>query len=70
MSIGGAANPPERQVVPAWLNTAAAYCWRMLVVGAGLVVLALAFDKLRLILVPVIGALFLTTVLSPPARWL
>jgi len=70
MSIGGAVDPPERQVVPAWLNTAAAYSWRMLVVGAGLVVLALAFGKLRLILVPVIGALFLTTVLSPPARWL
>jgi putative heme transporter len=59
---------PERAVVPAWLNTAAAYSWRALVVGAGLVVVALAFGKLHLILIPVIGALFLTTVLSPPAR--
>jgi putative heme transporter len=59
---------PERAVVPAWLNTAAAYSWRLLVVGAGLVVVALAFGKLHLILVPVIGALFLTTILSPPAR--
>lgn len=59
---------PEGAVVPAWLNTAAAYSWRLLVVGAGLVVLALAFGKLHLIVVPVIGALFLTTILSPPAR--
>lgn len=60
----------ERDLVPQWLQTASAWAWRMLVVLAGLVVLALAFAKLRIIIVPVIGALFLTTVLSPPARWL
>ena len=63
-------DPTEKEMVPRWLNTAAAYSWRLLVVAAGLVVLALAFGKLHEILVPVIGALFLTSVLSPPARWL
>lgn len=59
-----------RDPVPRWLNSAAAWSWRLLVVVAALVVVGLAFSKLEEIVVPVIGALFFTTVLSPPARWL
>jgi predicted PurR-regulated permease PerM len=59
-----------RSAVPRWLESAAAYTWRLLVVAAGLVVLGLAFSKLLLIAIPVVGGLFLTTILSPPARWL
>ncbi|MBV9041698.1 MAG: AI-2E family transporter [Acidimicrobiia bacterium] len=56
--------------VPRWLNTAAAVGWRLLIVGAGLYVVFLAFGKLRLIIMPVLFAMFLTTVLAPPANWL
>ncbi len=57
-------------VVPRWLNTAAALGWRLLVVGAALYVVFLAFGRLRLVVMPVLFALFLTAILAPPAHWL
>jgi predicted PurR-regulated permease PerM len=44
--------------------------WRLLVVAAAVLVVALAFWRLRLITLPLVAALFLATILSPPARWL
>jgi putative heme transporter len=56
--------------VPRWLNTAAALGWRLLVVGAALYIVFLAFGRLRLVVMPLLFALFLTAILSPPANWL
>jgi predicted PurR-regulated permease PerM len=44
--------------------------WRALVVGAALYVGIVVFGRLRVVVVPLIVALFLSTVLVPPARWL
>lgn len=56
--------------VPAWLDQAASLSWRVLVVGAALYAVVIVFGRLRVVVVPLIVALFLSTVLVPPARWL
>ena len=56
--------------VPRWLSTSASWAWRLLLLAAGLYVLGLVFNKLRVVIVPVVAALFLTALLAPPARWL
>ncbi|MBO0713246.1 MAG: AI-2E family transporter [Acidimicrobiales bacterium] len=56
--------------VPRWLSTSASWAWRLLLLAAGLYVLGLVFNKLRVVIVPVVAALFLTTLLGPPVRWL
>lgn len=56
--------------IPQWVSTGAAWSWRLLLMAAALYVLGLAFDKLRVIVMPVVVALFLSTILVPPARWL
>ena len=56
--------------VPRWLTRWAAVCWRLLIIAAALVVLGYVFTKLRLIILPVVVALFVSTILVPPARWL
>ncbi|HEV3353223.1 MAG TPA: AI-2E family transporter [Acidimicrobiales bacterium] len=63
------ADRPSPQV-PRWLNTAAALGWRLLIVGAALYIVFLAFGRLRLVVMPVLFALFLTAILAPPANWL
>jgi len=60
---------PERHV-PAWLDTATAVAWRVLVVGAALLAGVIALSRLSVVVVPVIGALFVSAILVPPARWL
>jgi len=61
---------PVPSSVPRWLARSAAWSWRVLVVAGALVLIGLAFVRLRVIVVPVVAALFVTTVLSPPAVWL
>jgi predicted PurR-regulated permease PerM len=61
---------PRPRHVPAWLDTATALAWRVLVVAAALVVVVLSLARLTVVVVPVIGALFLSAILVPPARWL
>jgi predicted PurR-regulated permease PerM len=61
---------PTRGAAPKWLVGAASVSWRLLVVAAAVAVVALAFWRLRLITLPLVAALFLSTILSPPARWL
>jgi predicted PurR-regulated permease PerM len=51
--------------VPEAIQTLAAYSWCLLVIIAGVVVLAYVLIYLRLIVLPVVVALFLTTLLSP-----
>jgi predicted PurR-regulated permease PerM len=67
MNLGTA---PDESVVPAWLERAAALGWRLLVVAAALLFVLLAISKVLVVVVPVVVALFLSTVLVPPARWL
>lgn len=56
--------------VPAWLVTTAALIWRLAVVAIGLYLAVAILARLRVIVLPVIAALLLTSVLSPPVRWL
>ncbi|MGH8937181.1 MAG: AI-2E family transporter [Acidimicrobiia bacterium] len=56
--------------VPAALDRAAALGWRFLVVIAALAVLGYLLVRLRLVVIPMILALFLTALLVPPERWL
>jgi len=61
---------PGPRHVPAWLETATAVAWRVLVVAAAFFVFMVALSRLTVVVVPVIGALFVSAILVPPARWL
>jgi predicted PurR-regulated permease PerM len=56
--------------VPPGLAWAADISWRFIVVVAALYLAVLALVRLRLVVVPLIVALFLATLLGPPASWL
>jgi predicted PurR-regulated permease PerM len=56
--------------VPRWLSGSAAVSWRLLVVAAVIGVVGYLLVYLRLVVLPVIVALFLSTLLAPPAGWL
>lgn len=56
--------------VPGWLVIASGWAWRLLVVAAGVAVLAWGLAQLALVVFPVIVALLLSTLLAPPALWL
>jgi predicted PurR-regulated permease PerM len=56
--------------VPAVLDKAAAFGWRFLVVLATVAVLFYLLVRLRLVVIPMVLALFLTALLAPPERWL
>lgn len=56
--------------VPSWLDRAAGWSWRALVVGGGFLAAGYALSELRLVVLPVVVALMLSTLLEPPARWL
>lgn len=58
------------QEVPWPVRTAAAWTWRVLLLAVGAVLLARAIADLRLVVLPVVVALFLTTLLFAPTRWL
>jgi predicted PurR-regulated permease PerM len=67
MSTGGlAATDP----VPRWLRAGAAIAWRLLAVAAAIALSAYALAYLRVVVLPVIVALLVSTVLRPPTRWL
>src|SRR5258705_9213602 len=56
--------------VPAWLETATALAWRTLVVAAAVLFVVVALSHLTVIVIPLIGGLFVSAILVPPARWL
>lgn len=58
------------QYAPRALRVAAAYSWRLLLVAAALAVVVTAIGKLLVVVVPFVIALFLATLLEPPAGWL
>lgn len=65
-----APEPAGAAGVPPWLRSAAAYTWRILVVAAGVALLGLLLSRLALVVVPLVVAVLVSTLLSPPARWL
>jgi len=56
--------------VPPWLRSGAAIAWRLLVLAAAIGLVAYGLAYLRVVVLPVIVALLLSTVLRPPSRWL
>ena len=56
--------------IPRWLRIASELAWRSLLVAAAVVVLALLVSRLRIVFLPVIVALLLSTLLVPPVTWL
>ena len=54
--------------VPRGLATAAAYSWRLLIIGAAAVVLIYALVTLRLVVIPIFIALLISTLLVPVAN--
>lgn len=63
---------PDRSIwrVPDWLVRASGWTWRLLVLGAGSLVVLLVLGRLRVVLVPVLIALLLTALASPVTSWL
>ena len=56
--------------MPGWYRTAAAGSWRFLVIAAAVYVVLYALVQLRVIVLPIILALFASTLLLPVVRWL
>lgn len=54
--------------IPRWLDVAARWSWRLLVVGAAVVALGLTASYLRVVLTPIAAALLLSTLLVPVRR--
>ncbi|WP_315096339.1 AI-2E family transporter [uncultured Cellulomonas sp.] len=56
--------------VPPSVQNAAAWSWRLLLIGAGLAVLLWLLSQLKVVVVPIAVALLLTVLLTPFVRWL
>jgi len=54
-----------RPAVPRWLAVATAYSWRLLIVGAAVVAVAVVVARLYLVFLPLFAALLLATILAP-----
>ncbi len=61
---------PPGDPIPPWLRTGAAIAWRLLAILAAVGATVYALAYLRVVVLPVIIALLLSTVLRPPTRWL
>ncbi len=51
--------------VPTWLDRGAGWTWRLIVLGAGVIVLLMMLSRLRVVLVPVLVALLLAAFAAP-----
>lgn len=60
----------ESESVPDWLVTLGGLSWRLVAFAAAMYVLGVAFLKVEYIVVPVVAALFFTSILYPFASWL
>jgi predicted PurR-regulated permease PerM len=58
-------NVPESSRVPSWLQTGAAWSWRLLLLGAAIYLIARILGILYIVVVPCIAALLLTALLQP-----
>jgi predicted PurR-regulated permease PerM len=61
----GPARQPAQPRVPAWLDRAAGWAWRLLILGALIYVLFRVIGTLRLVVLPCVAALLLTALLQP-----
>lgn len=71
--VSGAAQRPLTVTVEGErrpLAAAAEFSLRLLIIAAAIAVIALVVAQLRLVVLPVLLALFLATALTPPTRWL
>lgn len=64
------AGPPAADGVPRWLRTGAAISWRLLAMAAAIALTAFVLGYLRIVVLPIIIALLVSTMLRPPTRWL
>jgi predicted PurR-regulated permease PerM len=64
-AAGLPAGPGARPRVPGWLERAAGWAWRLLVLGALLYVLIRVIGTLRVVVLPCVAALLLTALLQP-----
>ena len=67
------ARPPnvaESSRVPSWLQTGAAWSWRLLLLGAAIYLIARILGILYIVVVPCVAALLLTALLQPLTGWL
>jgi predicted PurR-regulated permease PerM len=62
---GHADNAAEHSRVPGWLQTGAAWSWRLLLLAAALYLVARVISVLSIVVVPCIAALLLTALLQP-----
>jgi predicted PurR-regulated permease PerM len=63
-------NVAESSRVPSWLQTGAAWSWRLLLLGAAIYLIARVLGILYIVVVPCIAALLLTALLQPLTAWL
>ena len=61
----GRANSPEQSRVPSWLQTAAAWSWRLLLIAIVIYLTARMLGILYIVVVPCVAALLLTALLQP-----
>jgi len=60
----------EPNRVPPALETIAGIAWRLLIIGVVLTITVLVLAELRLVVLPIIIAILISTVFVPPVRWL
>lgn len=63
----GPETPADGSRVPRWLQTAAAWAWRLIAIGVALYFGARVVSALRIVVLPCAGALLLTALLQPLA---
>jgi len=61
----GRRNVPEQSRVPSWLQTGAAWCWRLLLIAIAIYLTARLLGILYIVVVPCVAALLLTALLQP-----
>lgn len=62
--------PDATTIVPRPLEKAAAYSWRLIVIGAVVVAGLWLLQRAAIVVIPIVIALFLTRILSPVSGWL
>jgi predicted PurR-regulated permease PerM len=66
--VGSAWEPSGDSAVPGWLQRAAGWAWRLLLIGVLIYVAFRVASALRLVVLPCVAALLLTALLAPLAR--
>jgi predicted PurR-regulated permease PerM len=67
LNAPGRPGKPEQARVPGWLQTGAAWSWRLLLLAAAIYLVARVLGVLYIVVVPCVAALLLTAVLQPLA---